>query len=53
MWLLNSDGSFDCIAGFNADEDPTTRTPELDSEPALCVPSLAHACCRLCAPRAP
>ena len=28
------------ITGLNADEDPTTRTPELDSEPHLCVPPL-------------
>jgi MYXO-CTERM domain-containing protein len=29
------------ITGLNADEDPATRTPDLDSEPALCVPPMA------------
>jgi hypothetical protein len=28
------------ITGLNADEDPATRTPDLDSEPALCVPPM-------------
>ena len=28
------------ITGMNADEDPATRTAELDSEPALCVPPI-------------
>ncbi|NVB85770.1 MAG: hypothetical protein HOV81_45830 [Kofleriaceae bacterium] len=28
------------ITGLNADEDPATRTPDLDSEPHLCVPPL-------------
>ncbi len=36
---LNNGGmTLGLITGFNADEDPTTRSPELDSEPALCVP---------------
>ncbi len=33
--------SLGLITGFNADEDPSTRTPLLDSEPALCVPPMA------------
>src|SRR6185503_4106071 len=28
--------SLGVITGLNADEDPATRTPELDSEPHLC-----------------
>ncbi len=28
------------ITGLNADEDPATRTPDLDSEPHLCVPPI-------------
>ena len=27
MWLLNSDGSFDCIAGFNADVELAGEAP--------------------------
>ncbi|RMH41410.1 MAG: hypothetical protein D6689_11245, partial [Deltaproteobacteria bacterium] len=33
--------SLGVITGFNADEDVSTRTPDLDNEPALCVPPLA------------
>lgn len=32
--------SLGVITGINSDEDAQTRTPELDSEPALCVPPL-------------
>ena len=32
--------SLGLITGFNADEDPTTRTPDLDSEPHFCVPPM-------------
>jgi MYXO-CTERM domain-containing protein len=32
--------SLGMITGFNADWDPSTRTPDLDSEPALCVPPI-------------
>lgn len=32
--------SLGLITGVNADEDESTRTPNLDSEPALCVPPL-------------
>lgn len=32
--------SLGLITGVNADEDEATRTPDLDSEPALCVPPL-------------
>ncbi len=32
--------SLGVITGINSDEDPTTRTPDLDSEPSLCVPPL-------------
>ncbi|MBP9085956.1 MAG: hypothetical protein KBG15_07540 [Kofleriaceae bacterium] len=36
---LNNGGmTLGLITGFNSDEDPTTRTAALDSEPALCVP---------------
>ncbi len=36
---LNNGGmTLGLITGFNADEDPTTRSAALDSEPALCVP---------------
>jgi hypothetical protein len=36
---LNNGGmTLGLITGFNSDEDPTTRSPELDNEPALCVP---------------
>jgi hypothetical protein len=39
---LNNNGmTLGVITGFNADEDPTTRTPDLESEPALCVPPIA------------
>tara|TARA_R110002096_G_scaffold436051_2_gene666340 strand:- start:88338 stop:92201 length:3864 start_codon:yes stop_codon:yes gene_type:complete len=33
--------SLGIITGINADEDLSTRTPDLDSEPALCVPPFA------------
>jgi len=33
--------SLGIIAGVNADADPSTRSPELDSEAAQCVPQLA------------
>jgi MYXO-CTERM domain-containing protein len=33
--------SLGLITGFNADQEPATRAPELDSEPALCVPPFA------------
>ncbi len=29
------------ISGINTDRDPSTRTPDLDSEPAVCVPPMA------------
>lgn len=32
--------SLGMITGINADRDPSTRTPALDSEPARCVPPL-------------
>jgi MYXO-CTERM domain-containing protein len=32
--------SLGLITGINADWDPSTRTPDLDSEPALCVPPI-------------
>jgi MYXO-CTERM domain-containing protein len=32
--------SLGVITGMNADEDPDSREPELDSEPALCVPPI-------------
>jgi MYXO-CTERM domain-containing protein len=39
---LNNGGmSLGVITGLNADEDPATRTPELDSEPHLCVPPIS------------
>lgn len=38
---LQSGGmSLGLITGLNADSDPTTRTPALISEPALCVPPI-------------
>lgn len=38
---LNANGlSLGVITGINSDRDPTTRTPGLASEPALCVPPL-------------
>ncbi len=38
---LNNNGmSLGLITGFNSDQDPTTRTPDLISEPALCVPPI-------------
>jgi len=38
---LNNGGmSLGVITGLNADEDPATRTPDLDSEPHLCVPPI-------------
>jgi hypothetical protein len=39
--LVNSGMSLGVITGLNADEDPTTRTADLDSEPHLCVPPLS------------
>ncbi len=33
--------SLGIITGINSDEDPSTRSPDLDSEPALCVPPFA------------
>lgn len=33
--------SLGVITGMNADEDITTRTPDLDNEPSLCVPPIA------------
>ncbi|HSD86969.1 MAG TPA: MYXO-CTERM sorting domain-containing protein, partial [Kofleriaceae bacterium] len=39
--LVGNGMSLGLITGLNADEDPTTRTPDLDSEPALCVPPLS------------
>jgi MYXO-CTERM domain-containing protein len=39
--LVNNGMSLGVITGLNADEDPATRTPDLDSEPALCVPPMA------------
>ncbi len=38
--LRNSGMSLGLITGFNADEDITTRTVDLDSEPAYCVPPI-------------
>jgi MYXO-CTERM domain-containing protein len=39
---LNGGGmTLGLITGFNADEDIASRTPDLDSEPALCVPPFA------------
>jgi MYXO-CTERM domain-containing protein len=39
--LVNNGMSLGVITGLNADEDPKTRTPDLDSEPHLCVPPLS------------
>lgn len=39
--LIGGGLSLGLITGFNADEDPATRTPELDNEPDLCVPPFA------------
>ncbi len=38
--LQNSGMSLGLITGLNADQDPTTRTAQLDSEPAYCVPPI-------------
>ena len=38
--LVNNGLSLGVITGLNADEDPTTRTTDLDSEPHLCVPPI-------------
>ena len=38
--LANNGMSLGLITGLNADEDPSTRTTDLDSEPALCVPPI-------------
>lgn len=38
--LVNGGMSLGVITGLNADEDPNTRTPDLDSEPHLCVPPI-------------
>ena len=38
---LNGGGmSLGLITGLNADEDITTRSPDLDSEPSYCVPPI-------------
>jgi hypothetical protein len=37
---INGGLNLGVITGLNADRDPSTRTPGLDSEPALCVPAL-------------
>ncbi|HEU4610470.1 MAG TPA: MYXO-CTERM sorting domain-containing protein, partial [Kofleriaceae bacterium] len=39
--LANGGLSLGMITGLNADEDPSTRTPDLDSEPHLCVPPIS------------
>ncbi len=39
--LVNNGMSLGVITGLNADEDPKTRTPDLDSEPHLCVPPIS------------
>ncbi len=41
VYLEGGGMSLGIITGINADEDPSTRTPDLDSEPALCVPPFA------------
>jgi len=38
--LVNGGMSLGLIIGMNADEDTSTRSTDLDSEPALCVPPL-------------
>lgn len=38
--LVRSGMSLGVITGLNADEDPTTRTPGLTSEPHLCAPPM-------------
>lgn len=38
--LVNNGMSLGVITGLNADEDPATRGPALDSEPHLCAPPL-------------
>jgi len=38
--LANSGMSLGLITGLNSDQDPTTRTAQLDSEPAYCVPPI-------------
>jgi MYXO-CTERM domain-containing protein len=38
--LTNGGMNLGVITGLNADEDPTTRTADLDSEPHLCVPPI-------------
>jgi MYXO-CTERM domain-containing protein len=38
--LVQEGMSLGLITGLNADFDPGTRTPELDSEPAYCVPPI-------------
>lgn len=38
--LVNNGLSLGVITGLNADEDPSTRTADLDSEPHLCVPPI-------------
>lgn len=40
VYLEGGGLSLGLITGFNADEDPSTRTTALDSEAALCVPPL-------------
>ncbi len=41
VFLEGNGMSLGIITGINADEDQTTRTAALDSEPALCVPPFA------------
>ncbi|HEY5921130.1 MAG TPA: MYXO-CTERM sorting domain-containing protein [Kofleriaceae bacterium] len=38
--LIGNGMSLGIITGLNADEDPATRTVDLDSEPHLCVPPI-------------
>ena len=38
--LVGNGMSLGLITGLNSDEDPASRTPALDSEPALCVPPM-------------
>jgi MYXO-CTERM domain-containing protein len=39
--LRNNGMSLGLITGINSDQNPATRTPDLDSEPAFCVPPFA------------
>jgi hypothetical protein len=38
--LVGNGMSLGLITGLNADQNPATRTPDLDSEPAYCVPPI-------------